>query len=389
MAKKETKEVVDLRKHEVMDNQTTVHHNSNDDVKVLVLGKNEQRKKMVADVIHHQLQSIGMPLIQRHEFHAPGKSHPIETDEPSVLDIIERRDPRLFSTGVIIACDNFLQPTDGQREMPKFGAGVKRDLDKLFDNDIGSGIARQVLFHTETALRDAISGIVSNGLDELEDCYAYRTAGPKQTAIMHNFLHAIAVGDSAIEGMTDAVAYARSFDGEHFYHVENNMQELLRPLPVPEPYVPIVASPANRPSMLELRAANMLMADVAPEAVKQQLLSSFNPSKEDETAMRGAYVDQAIQVASNVIAALSDKEKEEQEEKNRHHLFDLHQSDKIDKILDRHEGDLEGILDDLYEVAKELPPDVSIRGAGVLLKNDKESGPEVQLNHLGLKLTRF
>lgn len=105
-----TREIMDLREQGAIDTRSSVGEEGpvpiTGEVGVIVLGKDPVRSEIVADVIHSQLQKIGLPMVVRHQFHEPGRSHQIQYDEPSIMDIIGRRDPKLFGTAVVVAHDN-------------------------------------------------------------------------------------------------------------------------------------------------------------------------------------------------------------------------------------------------------------------------------------------
>lgn len=125
MAKKE-KEV----EQEVVTEITTVHSKDEhgrpimpitDTVGVIVMGKDERRAAAVADVIYGQLGELGLFAV-RHTFHDVGKSHAIPVDGLSVLDAISKKDPILFSTGIVVAHDNIGHrlTVPKETELPRF-----------------------------------------------------------------------------------------------------------------------------------------------------------------------------------------------------------------------------------------------------------------------------
>ena len=161
-------EYINLTGHDVVDTRPAMVANLpviDGEVGVVVFGKDEARKKMVADAIHHQLKNIGMPIVERHEFYDIGKSKRIEPEDPdSVLFMINQRNPRLFGTRVILAVDNIGQclMSPDQRNIVQDLAEIRQDVRSISDFvESTDSLVRQRLPKTEAFIPPFFNAIAN------------------------------------------------------------------------------------------------------------------------------------------------------------------------------------------------------------------------------------
>ena len=174
------------------------------EVGVVVFGNNTYLKNTVADVItRHLRHEVGMPHVERHEFHAPGRSHGIMQHEDSILDVLERANPQLMGTRVVVAVDTIGQSlisTEDARSLRRFGmesvtrTGEYNGRVKLADlvQTTEQNIAQAIALHTRKAI-EATSSF---------------TDADSQPVVVNELLKALTDGTATTDGFGLAVDYA-------------------------------------------------------------------------------------------------------------------------------------------------------------------------------------
>ncbi len=457
------------------------------EVGVVVFGNNSHLKNLVADVITtHLRRDVGMPHVERHEFHAPGRSHGIMQHEDSVLDFLERTDPELMGTRVVVAVDTIgqsLMSTDDARRIRRFGAEsvtrtgeyntrvkladlVTRTEDKISDN-ISSAI-RQAIEATESftdaetqpeVVSELLNAITDGtartfGLDKVID-YAVTNVGMQDPRLREriSFRDMIAnpnqrklevlctsQGDNteverelrAIDpGISQEVIDAflgkgaTRFDARGYptgVRVLDEMSNTINPIgrealvvPGMRAPVPLIGDVFDRMirTKVEATLANQRAAD-AEEACNEALehmaetLEAIDEADERQTivdAVSQKYLNQSkggsarqvieehareVGLDPEVVALQTLKNLQKRTDKvSANALDDLRGSyvELIDNAV-QNNTTLDDTMEDLFDLAKELPVGVSVRSSGAIISNN-EDGPEAKLNTGNGTIGRF
>ena len=459
------------------------------EVGVVVFGNNAQLRNAVADTItRHLRHDIGMPHVERHEFHAPGRSHGVMQNEDSILDVLERANPQLMGTRVVVAVDNIGQSlisTEDARSLRRFGAeSITRTGEYNTRVKLADLVAR-----TEDKIADTISSAIRQAIEATESF----TDAETQPAIVNELITAITDGTATTDGLNKVIEYAVPNVGiadprlkerisfrdmvappkpkrvEINYVSGNNDAEVERELREVHPGISqesidaflgrgatridvhgeptkvsafqremsdIIESMGGEALIIPgLKKPVPLIGDVFDNMIRTKVQATLACQKaadaeeacnaaledmaesldrlDDHETEHAAIVDQVAQrylknSGGATARELIEKHAEEvgldpevialQTLKNIQRrgeavktgaLTDLRKSyvDLIDEVVQENHG-VEDTLEDLFELAKELPEGVSVRSSGAIISNN-EDGPEAKLNSGNATYSRF
>jgi hypothetical protein len=353
------------------------------EVGVLVLGKDTARTSLVADVIHNQLQKLGMPAVIRHEFSDVGKSHAIDYDQASVLDILSRRDPKLFGTAVVVAHDNIGQRLVGKANPstpevlepaaqpasltvpPGYGNGAW-SMNSAADRDVLEDIAYKFREDAEEFLFDATARAVIEVSKNFEPDHQLRA--------MRHFLTEADLS-SAGENVEDRAA--------GFIEMLPRLRMISERYGNVLPQQPSISGamtiPARNPSLEKLEAIVDTLEKMSKKKV--ELFDSFGRPLGDVSQPPMNQEERSARVRFENLAARA----KEQEEHARRQAMET--VERVHQQLVKNAQTTVQTIEDLLEDARELPPGKYEYEDGIKMVNGHD-GVFLELPN-GVKVGRF